>query len=288
MADRVVVVAGASGYLGRYVLQALASRGWRVRALVREPARLGWAREFCHEIVVGDLTRPETLEGLFKGATAGFCSAGVRHLRRRPTYYEVDYLGNLALVRRAAAEGVERFVFVSVINGERMRRISPAVEARERVVDELKGLGMSWAVLRPTGFFNDMAELFRLARGGMVWVVGEGTTRINPIHGADLAEVAAELIDPGAGQGQVPVGGPEVFTQVEIAELAFKVLGKPPKIGHIPPWTLKLLGRVARPLNPNLAAFALMFSALAETDAVGPPTGSHRLEEFFRSLAKHG
>ena len=283
---RRVVVAGATGYLGKYAVQALQREGWRVRALARDPLRLGDAAIACDEVFTGQATRPETLAGLFVGADAAFSSIGVRHFRRKPTFEEVDFGANATLVAAAAEAGVKRFVFVSILDGQRLRTLSPLIDARERVVDMLGCTGMEAVIVRPTGFFNDMADIFRMATKGKVWLIGSGRTRLNPIHGADLADVIASALGAQQPEAEVAVGGPDVLTQREIAELAFHVLGRTPRFGHVSPVLIRLLARALRPLNRNASAIAAMFSALGTQDAVAPKFGTRRLEEFFRSLLK--
>jgi len=284
-AGRWVVVAGATGYLGRHVVQALHREGWRVRALARDPARLGEARASCDEVFVGHATRPDTLAGLCDGADTVFSSIGVRHLHRRPTYEEVDFGANRNLVELAEVAGAQRFVFVSILDGRELRRATPLVDARERLVDRLRSSPMRTTVLRPTGFFNDMGEVFAMADRGRVWLIGSGETRINPIHGADLAQVVAEIARADDPAPEVAAGGPEVFTQRVIGELAFQVLDRPPRFGHVPPALVRVVASLIRPFNRNASALARMFALLGERDAGGPRHGDHRLEDFFRRLA---
>lgn len=282
---KIVVVAGATGYLGRWVVRALAEDGWHVRALVRDPARLGPAQDACAEVFVGQATEPATLEGLFDGATAAFSSIGIRHVRRRPTFREVDRDANLHLVDAAERAGVQRFAFVSVLAGDELRGVSPLVDARERVVDRLHESPMKATILRPTGFFNDMAEIFGMARSGRVWLIGDGTTKVNPIHGADLAEVAARALaadDPPAVRS---VGGPDTFTQREIAALAFDVLKKPVRTSRVPPGLVTALGYLATPVSANAGAMLRMIALLGRRDAVGDPVGTHHLRDEFEALA---
>lgn len=279
------VVAGATGYLGGHVVQTLKRDGWQVRALARDPARLGVARGSCDEVFVGEATQPSTLKGLFAGADVAFSSIGIRHFRRRPTYREVDQDANLGLVEAAEQAGVTRFVFVSVLDGQRVRSVSPLVEARERVVERLHSSPMTSTILRPTGFFNDMAEIFEMARRGRVWLIGDGRTRINPIHGADLAEVAAEVLRSSAPPAERSVGGPDTFTQHELAQLAFEALGTPARTGRVPAAVVTLLGLLATPFSPNAGALLRMFALLGRRDAVGEAVGRHHLADFFAELA---
>lgn len=284
--EPLVVVAGATGYLGGHVVRAAKDAGYRVRALARDPERLGELRALCDEVFVGQATDAGTLEGLFEDADVAFSSIGVRHFRRAPTVWDVDEQANRNLVEAAERAGVRRFVFVSVLGGDTMRATVPAAEARERVVERLEASSMSWAVLRPTGFFNDMRDIFEMARGGRVWVIGDGSSRLNPIHGADLADACVRCFD-GDENVVREVGGPDSLSTREIGELAFSTLGRPARFGRLPLWVLRALAAIVLPFNVNLGSFLRMFVALEERgEAVGEAHGTHRLSAFFAEEAE--
>ncbi len=274
-------ICGATGYLGRHVVRALHADGWHVRALARDAARLGDAADACDEVLVGQPTDRATLDELFDGADLAFSSIGVRSFRRRPTFREVDEAINLALVEAAEAAGVERFVFVSVLRADELRSHSPLLEARERVVDRLRASTMAATIIRPTGFYNDIDAFRQMAERGRVWLIGKDSTRINPIHGADLAEVIREAASSGDTTDRT-VGGPDVFTQAELAAAAFVGTGNPPKVSHVPSWLVRAIGRAVSPLNANAGANLQMFALMGRTDMVGATVGSHRLADHFQ------
>jgi uncharacterized protein YbjT (DUF2867 family) len=279
---RLIVIAGATGYLGRYLVKSAHSRGYRVRALVRSEARLGDARPRCDEVFVGEATKPETLVGLCDRADFVMSSLGNRTLARKPDCFEVDFQGNLNILARAREAGVSQFVFVSVLGGSASRRHVPQIEARERVVDVLRLGSMQWTVIRPSGFFNDMIALLDMAKHGRVWIPGSDA-RFNPIHGADLAEVCLDAIgNADAYSREIPAGGPDCLSMRDVGELAFKALGKPPRISAVPLWALRAAGTVIRPFNINLASLVLMMWALARNDLCCDAYGTHRLWDFFR------
>jgi uncharacterized protein YbjT (DUF2867 family) len=282
-----VLVAGGTGYLGGYVIRALHAAGYPVRALVRSESRLGALRPLCAEVFVGEATRPETLDGLMGDARIVFSSLGKRDFARRPTPLEVDRDANLHLVRLAESAGVDRFVFISVMHGERLRDAGLITAgAREAVVDALRASQLAWTVLRPTGFFNDMQDFFRMAEKGTGWLIGDGSFRMNPIHGADLAaEVVRCIGDASTIRHAFDIGGPDVLTQREIFELAFASLGKRPRLRRLPPWLLSSLGAVISVFNPTAGDLVRSIRWLADAGAVAPPTGSHHLSDFYRELA---
>ena len=279
-----VVICGATGYLGRAVVRAAHRAGHRVRALARNEAGLAPVRTACAEVFVGEATRPHTLAGLFEGATLAFSSIGTRSFGRRPTIWQVDRDANLALVEAAEAAGVRCFVFVSVFGGADLRARVAVAEAREQVVDRLRASPMTSVIIRPTGFFNDMKEVFEMAHRGRVWVVGTGDTALNPIHADDLAKRVVAYFDARASL-EVDVGGPDRFTQLDVGHLAFSALNRPARFGHVSPTIMRLAARVTRPFNANASAFLELFASLGDRDALAQPVGQRRLQEQMERWA---
>lgn len=276
-----VLVAGATGYLGGFVARELATRGHRVRALARAPERLGQIAGLLDEIVEAEITRPQTLERVCEGVDVVFSSVGITRQKDGLTFRDVDYQGNRNLLDVAQRAGVKRFVYVSVVNGRGLRHLD-IVKAHEDFVDELEASGIDFAVLRPTGYFSDMGEILEMARRGRVWLLGSGESRVNPIHGADLAVVCADAIE---GRGiEVDVGGPQTMTWNEAAALAFAVSGRRPKISHIPGPLARWAVRLVRLVNRHQGELLAFFATMATTDCVAPPMGTHTLEAHFREL----
>ena len=112
-----VLVAGATGYLGNFVARELKTRGYFVRALVRTPGKTGDLKEELDEIHSGEVTQPETLEGVCDGNDVVFSSIGITRQQGKLTFKDVDYQGNKNLLDEAKRAGVAKFVYVSVLDG---------------------------------------------------------------------------------------------------------------------------------------------------------------------------
>ena len=285
-----VLVAGGTGYLGKYVIQALHRAGYPVRALARSEARLADVRSQCAEVFVGEATRPEMLAGLCDGVGVVVSSLGKHDFLRRPTVWDVDHRANMNILARAEEAGVGHFVFVSVVQGDRLAALGVDIAlARESAVDALKSSGIPWTVLRPTGFFNDMEQAFEMARGGTGWVIGDGGMAMNPIHGADLAdEVVRVVSDPSTRGKEISQGGPDVFTTRQSFELAFEVLGKPPRIRSVPSWVVRAAVPLVRLYNPMIAGVMHSLCHMRKLDVRAPAVGTHHLRDFFVELARKG
>lgn len=283
-----IVVAGATGYIGGNVARACVSAGLSVRALARDRSRLPADLVGAIDPFVGEVTRPETLRGLCDGADVLFSSIGMYILNRRPSLWEVDYRGNLALLDEAQRAGVGTIVFVSVLHGREMARLSAVAQAREAVVQAIQASGLRYLIFRPTGFFNDMLHaLPRIRKSGVSYLVGDPNVRINPLHGLDFGEEVVRTLATGLPNNRIrSVGGPEVFTREEIARMSCQALGLPPKVRHIPLATLRLAAAVAGPFHGNFRAF-LKFLEFAVTtpDMTGSPIGHRRLYDAMVECA---
>ncbi|MBS0125056.1 SDR family oxidoreductase [Thetidibacter halocola] len=276
-----VFIAGATGYLGRYLCAEYRRRGWHVTALVRRHAPAGDLA--ADTLVEAEATRPDEIAGVMEGIDLTVSALGITRQADGLGYREVDYGANLILLREAERAGVQRFAYVHVLNAKAMRHV-PLVAAKADFVDALLASSMASTVIAPSGYFSDMEEFLAMARSGWVWLFGSGAPRINPIHGADLAVAIAEATQ--GGRAWLDVGGPGVLTQTGIARLAFAALGREPRITYLPdvfrkaaltvlPWVTPR--RVHGPAQFFLTAMAL--------DMVGETHGDRSLAEHFRGLA---
>jgi uncharacterized protein YbjT (DUF2867 family) len=276
-----VLVAGATGYLGRFVCKEFKDRGYFVRALVRSSKKLDGLWDSTDEIVEAQITQPETLENVCDGIDVVFSSVGITKQKGRLTFRDVDYQGNKNLLEVALREGVRKFVYVSAFNGPNLRHLD-IIDAHEAFVDELKTSGIDHAVLRPTGYYSDMGEVLDMARKDRVWLIGSGRSRVNPIHGSDLAVACADAMDSDATE--IDIGGPQIMTWEGVAALAFEVLDKPVRVSHVPAWMMWSVVRVVRLFNRHQGELLAFFTTMATTDVVAPSTGTHTLEAHYQSL----
>lgn len=286
-----VLVAGATGYLGRYAVQEFKSRGYWVRALVRNQDKFTKPGPFfapqidtlVDDVVFGDATRPETIAGLCDGIDVVFSSLGMIKPDFEHTNFDVDYQGNMNILAEALKAGVKKFVYVSVFEAHRMMNI-PNVQAHEKFVRELQAAKIESTIIRPNGFFSEIGQFVaRARRGYMIWV-GEGYQRQNPIHGADLAAVCADAVD--STEREIEVGGPEVFTYHEMVDLACEIAGSKPVLVPLPFWLADGIVGVVGLFNRDVADVALFATTLSKMDIVSPKYGTHRLRDFFNECGK--
>jgi uncharacterized protein YbjT (DUF2867 family) len=278
-----VLVAGSTGYLGRHVVRELHARGQEVRALVRSPAKLDPVRDAVDEIHRADATDPDALAGCCDGADVVFSSIGLMGKSSKLTCWQVDHAANRNLLEEARRAGVKKFIYTSVVRDPRLDKLE-LVRAKRAFEDELKRSGMPHTILYPNGFFSDMDEFLAMARKGRVYLFGDGSFRINPIDGADVAGAVADALAGGAEA--IELGGPDVLTHEEIAHQAFRAIGNPPRITHVPLWPVTAGLVLMRRLTPLRTHQLIEFPLTVLTqDVLAPTAGRNHLAEHFRQAA---
>ncbi len=278
-----VTLAGATGYLGQHLVRQMQVQGLPFMALARKATKLREMGVDEQQIVLTEVTQASSLRGKLLGADVVISTVGITRQKDGLTYMDVDYQANINLLTEAQKAGVRKFIYISAVNGDRMRHLK-IMEAKEKFVDVLKASGMDYTIIRPNGFFSDLKDFLNMAKSGRVYIFGDGEYKLNPIHGADLAEMIVESI--GSDEKEIEVGGPDILTQNEIAELALKALDKPVSIMHLPDWIRKVTIKAMRALTSSrtYGPYEFFLSMMAQ-DNIAPRYGIYRLKSFFQEEA---
>ncbi|MEZ8018453.1 SDR family oxidoreductase [Vibrio splendidus] len=277
-----VLVAGATGYLGRHLIESLQAFDLDFQALARAPEKLKDLGLTGAQIKTVQVTDAASLQGCCDGIDIVISCIGITRQKEGLSYMDVDYQANLNLLEEAEQAGVKKFVYVSAFKADAIINVR-LLEAKERFAHRLlNSEQLTPCVIRPNGFFADIDEFYNMAQSGRVYLFGSGDVRVNPIHGRDLADfILASLPNT---ETELDVGGPEVYSATQIAQLAFYSQGKTARITYIPDWMRKLALIVVRQLpESRVGPIEFFLSAMAE-DAIAPCVGAHHLNAHFSRL----
>ena len=276
-----VLVAGASGVLGRAVVDRLKQQGHFVRALSRR-GRAAAGGTTPDETVQADALVMDSLARVMDGMDWVFSCVGASvdlEAPGRASFHAVDVVANSNLLERARHAGVKRFAYVSVhCDGMPPTRY---VDAHLQVEARIAASGLQPVILRPTGFFSALESLLRLGLKGKVPAMGAGAARSNPIHDVDLAQVCVDALE--AGTALTNVGGPQVLSRAEISRLAAEAAGS--RVRTVPGWVPTVMAPLARPFHPRVADLMEFFSQVMRQDLVAPAFGSRLLGDYFHQRA---
>lgn len=275
-----IAIAGATGYLGKHILKELNQNGIKPTIMTRR-----WSTDLDHKVnnvFYVDFSQLSTLNKKLSGIDIVISSLGITRQKDNLTYMDVDYQANSNLLKEAKLSGVKKFIYISALNGEKLRDIK-IFEAKEKFVDELKNSGLEYLIIRPNGFFSDMKDFLEMAQKGRVFLFGDGKKKLNPIHGNDLATFIVKSMDSVSNK-ELKIGGPKIYTHTQIAELAFKSSGKQIKITYIPDWFRKLILK-ALPIFTSSKTYGPIefFLNAIGIDMIAPKFGRHTLDEFYQN-----
>lgn len=235
-----ILVAGATGFIGSKVVQALRARDHEVRALVRRPERASRLTALGAELATGDLTDAATLRAAVAGCSHVLNLVAI--IQGRPgEFHRVMTEGNRALLAAAQAEGVERYVLMSALGaGEATKDTVPYFTAKWAEEQDVAASGLEHVVLRPSFVFGPgggaLPTFVRQVRlSPVVTVLGDGRQRSQPIWVEDVAEYVARAVDdPRSANRTFELGGPDTVDWNELYLTIAKVLGKRRTLVHVP------------------------------------------------------
>ena len=283
-----VLVAGATGYLGRYVVAELHSRGHLVRAVVRDRDRARregpWGSPSLDGLVdewaLGSVTDPRFTRDLAANVEHVVSALGVTRQKADP--WQIDNLANLAILN-SALKHAGSFTYINTLGGDRC----PArlTRAKSAFAQTLSVAEIGAQIINPPAYFSDMTEVLTMARRGLV-AVFRPEARINPIHGADLAAYVVDRMEEGR-TSTWDVGGPDVLSWRELAHLAFDAVGKRSRVLTVPAWALPPALRLTGLFSPRLADTAQFMAWNMTRDCVAPMTGTHHLADFYRTVLEN-
>lgn len=277
-----VLLAGATGYLGRHIARELLKRSYLVRALARNPEKLKQDNIETNVVLQAEITQPDSIKDCCKNIDVVISTVGITKQKDGLTYMDVDYQANMNLLQEAKKSRVRKFIYISVLNGENLRNLK-ICDAKELFVDQLIKSGLDYCIIRPNGFFSDMTEFLTMAKKGRVYLFGDGELKMNPIHGEDLAVICVDAIDKP--DIEIKAGGPEILTHNEIAAVAFEALRVIPKITHIPNWVRVAVLKMIRLFSSSKVYGPIeFFMTVMAMDMVAPEYGRHTLSEYFNKL----
>lgn len=222
---RIVVITGAAGFVGCHACRALATNGWRVRALVRNAAKA--AERLAHlpvEIRIGDIRDETYLASAVDGATAVVHLAAIAIERDGDTYESANANATRSIIEVASAAKVRRFLHMSQ-NGSDSKSPYRFLKSKGVAQDIVTASGLDWTVLRPSVIFgredefvNLLARLVRLTPFVLPLPDG-GRALFQPIEVNDVASVIARALGDDATYGQIfSLGGSAELTLRQIAE----------------------------------------------------------------------
>lgn len=225
MKPALVTVIGGTGFLGRYVVQALAQEGYAVQVISRNAHRAAHQQPLGYQTRVvyksGDITQPRSIQEAVAGSFAVINLVGILFEKRKQRFSAIHAQCPERLAQLAKEAGVKRFIHISALGVDKAVQ---SIYARSKGTGEKAVMAAfpQATILRPSvvfgaedNFFNQFACLSRCAPA--LPLIGGGHTQFQPVYVGDVAKaVIATLKQPETAGRTYELGGPEVLSFREI------------------------------------------------------------------------
>jgi uncharacterized protein YbjT (DUF2867 family) len=286
----VILLTGATGTVGGELLPLLLETGADVRALVRDPRRLG-PRRVDVQIALGDLADPFSLRHAMRGVDTVVHLAATIRDQPAGTIEELNGLATIRLLRAAERAGVERFAFFSAIGAttfQRTRFFRAKALAERAVLDS----SLEPIVFAPSIVYAPgdpwLTLLQRFTALPVVPVSGAGKARYQPIWARDVAVCVAAALDGGGrrsgsdedGNGRrYELAGPQTLSYDGIVEQVLDATDRERPLVHVP------LAAVRASLRAlELFAGSTAFATWEEAELMEVPMTAERGSEDVERL----
>lgn len=247
-----ILITGATGFLGRHVVRRLLGAGEGIRCLARANAGgLEWLQSQPVDVALGHLLDPASVRRACDGVRQVIHLAAPTREARDAVVEQVHVTGTATLAEAARAAHVERVLMLSPL-GSASSAVQPFLRTRGRAEEVLRESGVPFAILQSSLMFGSGDRLITgmmslLRRTGVMLIPGTGKTMLQPIWVGDVVScVLRALADETVLERSVPLGGPQHLSYEEIAEQVSKMLNLPRVKVHL---SRRMVGRLARLLE---------------------------------------
>lgn len=232
-----VMVTGATGFVGRYIVHELLSRGITPVCLVRSASKLlsQHPEEAAERIqtVVGGISNRKALAEAASASQAVIHLVGIIIARplRGQTFHRIHVRGTQNVIEAARNAGIRRFLHMSAL-GTRPNAVSEYHRTKWQAEEAVRAGGLDWTIFRPSVIHGPEGEFMQLMKRficalfpPVIPFFGSGQARIQPVYVRDVARCFVEsLFREQTIRNLYPLGGPRAYSWVEFYETCREIM----------------------------------------------------------------
>ena len=292
-----IVITGATGFVGEEIARQVHAAGHPIRAIVRDPQRAHWlAERYGAELFHGNVLYAPSIEGAMEGAKCVIHLVGIIHEQNENTFERAHTRATQHVVDEAKKSKVKRYVHMSAL-GTRENARSRYHQTKWAAEEYVRKSGLAWTMFRPSFIYgphdkaiNTLAQLVR--RLPFVPVLGDGQTKIQPISVENVAKAFVAAVHNDASIGKTyDLCGPDAFTWNELYDKLQTILGTRKRKLHLPLPVARVQAAFFEKIltNPPFTRDQLL---MLQEDSVGDPKPAERdfflqQEDFEEGVARY-
>lgn len=279
-----VLLLGASGALGLEIAKRLKRDLIPFRAQTRSQEGMAKLLPYTNDIwVVDPANNPKEVTGITLGMDAVISGMGksVSLFTNSPdTFNEVDHVGNAEVLLDALKNKVPYYIYVSIKEAGHNDEFE-IPKSHKKFEDKLTETEIPHCILRPVGMFSGLHDLAIMAKRNMIPIIGDGEARTNSISQDDMAEVVITILKNRTTGVQL-IGGPEIHTRLEMAEMIQDRFGA--KIVKIPKTIADIGAFLPRFFDKNFYDKTSFFKYICTHDMIGDKHGVMTFKQYLQGI----
>ena len=245
-----ILVTGATGFVGSHLVKRLRKEGLKVRALTRTPAKAQSLADLGAEVVPGEIDDPASLEAAAQGCDRVIHLVGIIQEGRGFTFRSVHVEGTRNVLDAAKKAGIGHFVYQSAV-GSREGAKSQYHRTKWEAENLVRASGIPYTILRPSLIYGP-GDLFTIRISEMIKVspvlpvIGTGRSKIQPIFIDDVVECLRKIVTSESFLNKIyEIGGPDELTYEEVTKAIARAMGVDRPVVHMPLFFMRTMAMVA-------------------------------------------
>ncbi|MGL4611304.1 MAG: NAD-dependent epimerase/dehydratase family protein [Trueperaceae bacterium] len=238
-----ILVTGATGFLGSHLAEVLVQQGFTVRCTLRPSSSMKWLEHLELEKVNVDFNDEASLQKACEGVDVVVHNAGITRAKTDEKFFEVNTHATERLAKAAIKAKVSRFIFVSSLEARGPDGFSTAISSygkskleAERRLSNLQN-DIEMILLRPAGVYGprdtDLLTLFQVANYGFLTVPATNS-KLQPVHARDVAEAVLASIQGKVQLGPFDIAHAATHTWQDMADALETAMNKKLRVIRIP------------------------------------------------------
>ncbi len=272
-----ILVAGASGVLGKALTRHFSEKGYKVCGLVRNAASVPELSAMGVGLKEADMSKPGSLAGVCKGMDVVIPAVHAMLGKGRNVPENVDWQGHAELIKQAAESGVKQFIYPSVYNASPEHPLD-FFRIKYKVEQQLKKSNIPYTIFHLPAFMEWHAWRLigkEIKEKGKASIFGSGKNAINFVAADDVVKAIDQVVLNPAWYGStIQLSGPDNMSRNEITELYAERFSKPVKINRLPVGALKMLAPAVQLFHPGIARIMRFAIHTEHTDETRPASQS--------------
>lgn len=216
-----ILVTGATGFIGSSLVKKLVSQGHKVRCLARGKKSLKNLTGITIEFSQGDITNPESLKNAFENVDTVYHLVGIIQEKGEATFEKIHFEGTKNVVDISKQHRVKRYIQMSAL-GTRENALSRYHQTKWKVENYVKSSDLTYTIFRPSvvfgpadDFINKLGKLIKFLPAFPIF--GDGTAKLQPVYVEDLTDCMLKALNMNEAENKFfELGGPQVFTYEEL------------------------------------------------------------------------